>query len=78
MNNKPIKTCRAGSISATIWENKKDEQVYKTVDLCRSYKDKDGNWKTTSLVRVTDLPKVILVANEAYKYLTMDKGESNE
>lgn len=72
----PEKKFTTGAISATVWKNegKSDdgtEREFSTVSLERRYKDKEGNWQSTSSLRVTDLPKVALVANKAFEYLVM-------
>lgn len=70
----PDKKFKAGAVSATIWANAlKDRQgnsfsVY-TVSFERSYKDRDGQWKSTNSLRVNDIPKLQLVASEAYEFL---------
>lgn len=79
--NKPEKKFRASPISATIWTNEiqtKDGEtrLYRTVSLERTYKDKDGAWKSTTSLRVHDLPKAALVLNKAYEYITI-KEESD-
>jgi hypothetical protein len=73
--NTPEKRIRAGVISATIWNNQtvKDGQMieYKTVSFERSFKDKQGNWKTTHSLRAMDIPKAELVLRKAYEYLSL-------
>lgn len=71
---------RFGAINATIWENKfnykgKDIVNY-SVNLSRSYKDKDGNWKETGSLKTNDLPKAIKALDEAYLWLL--KGGKEE
>ena len=66
---KPEKKFRAGGIVATIWKNGEGDKTFFTVNIERNYKDKDGNWKNTNNVMVNDLPKVVLVCQEAYKAL---------
>lgn len=73
---KPEKKFSTGAISATIWKNEGKSRTgenveYKTVNIQRSYQDKDGKWQTTSSMRVNDLPKAILVLNKAYEYLVL-------
>ena len=71
---KPEKKFKAGAVSATVWANEmRDKQgkgflVY-TVAFDRAYMDRDGKWKSTSSLRVNDIPKLQLVAQEAYEYL---------
>ena len=70
--NKPEKKFRAGGIVATIWKNViKDgdrEFEVRSVNLERSYKDKDGEWKNTTSMRSADLPRAILVMQKAYEF----------
>ena len=79
MNNLPEKKFRAGAISATIWNNSTTDKFgnlvsYKTVSFDRRYKDKDGIWQSSNSLRVNDLPKAMIVLNEAYKYLLLKEG----
>ncbi|TAL57814.1 MAG: hypothetical protein EPN86_01295 [Nanoarchaeota archaeon] len=71
----PEKKFKAGAISATVWKNDGQKGSYKSVQLTRSFRDKAEKWKTTSSFRVTDLPKVALVANKAYEYLVINDGK---
>lgn len=80
--NKPNKKFKAGAVSATVWANEmRDKQgksfsVY-TVGFERNYKDRDGNWKSTNSMRVNDIPKLKLVAGEAYEYLLRKATDDN-
>jgi len=74
---------RAGSVSATIWENAGEDSegkptVFKTISIGRSYKDKEGNWQNSNSLRVSDLPKAILVLSKAYEHLTLKNIETEE
>ena len=73
--NKPDKKFVAGSVSATIWKNtsEKDgkEFSYETISIERNFKDKNDEWKTTSTMRINDLPKAEMVLKKAYEYLTL-------
>jgi len=80
VENLPEKKFKAGAISATVWLNKGqgkqgDEMIYKTISVERNYKDKEGNWQTTSSFRINDLPKLAVVSMEAYKYLVYREQE---
>jgi hypothetical protein len=76
----PVKKFRAGAVSATVWDNPgkefdgKEPTTYSTISLERSYKDKDGSWKTTNSLRINDLPKVAVVVNKAYEYLVLNNS----
>jgi hypothetical protein len=76
--NLPLKKFRIGPVAATVWNNhtKDGEGEYKTVSFERSYKDKEGAWKTTSSLRFNDLPKAALVLQKAYEFLAL--GEEAE
>lgn len=70
--NQPLKKFRAGAVSATIWTNtSKDGNEYMTVSFERGYKDKEGDWKTTSSLRLNDLPKAELVLHKAYEFIAL-------
>jgi len=74
-SNTPEKKFRAGAVCATVWKNHgvKDGQIseYSTVTFERSYKDKEGNWQTTTTLRVNDLPKAAVVLQKAYEELVL-------
>ncbi len=74
--NIPEKKFSTGGLSATVWENqgksKTGEEVsFRTVSFQRRYKDKNGDWQSTSTLRINDLPKASLVLQKAYEYLVM-------
>ena len=87
MENKkklPEKKFRAGSVSATIWKNegtnKQNEKYeFNTISIQRNYTDKDGNWKSTNSLRVSDLPKAELVLRKAYEHIMLkEQSPSNK
>ncbi|HIE50319.1 MAG TPA: hypothetical protein EYP85_01050 [Armatimonadetes bacterium] len=73
--NRPKHEFRAGLVQATIWENRAEREgevvTYYRVEIKRSYQDQEGNWQDTHYFRPSDLPRVALVANKAYEYLTL-------
>ncbi len=76
----PDKKFKAGAVSATIWANELKDKMGKpfsiyTVSFERSYKDREGQWKSTNSLRVNDIPKLQLVAAEAYEYLIRKGSE---
>ena len=80
--NLPEKKFRAGAVAATIWANEAvrdgKKVTYRTVSFERSYKDKDNEWKTTSSLRVADIPKAVLVLSKAYEYVALYSEENEE
>ncbi len=80
--NMPEKKFSTGGLTATVWENqgksKTGEEVsFKTVSFQRRYMDKDGEWQSTSTLRLNDLPKASLVLQKAYEYLVMKDMQNN-
>ena len=74
--NQPEKKFSTGALSATVWQNqgksKTGEAVtFRTVTFQRRYKDKEGNWQSTSNLRINDLPRAALVLQKAYEYLVL-------
>lgn len=77
---KPIQVVACGAVKAAIWS---DSRVLNgslvemhSIKIDRSYKDKDSDeWNSTSIFNAEDLPKVALVAIEAYKYLRLRSPE---
>lgn len=79
----PEKAFRAGTVSATIWLNEGQDSEgkktqFRTISFDRSYMDKDGNWQKTNSLRISDLPKGILVLRKAYEYLMLNSMEDDE
>lgn len=65
--NKPLATLRDGAIKATIWTNKNDEgRIRYSIDISRSYTDKDGNWHDTHYFGRNELLRVGRLARKAY------------
>lgn len=80
MNENEIeKKFSTGVISATVWKNKGTdkegkETEFRTISIDRRYQDKNEEWKSTSSMRINDLPKIVLVANKAYEYLVLKEA----
>lgn len=77
--NKPLEKFRAGSVSATIWNNKTEkdgkEIEFLTISVDRYYKTKDKEGNTNSM-RINDLPRLELVCKKAFEYcLTRNSNE---
>ena len=79
--NKPEKKFSCGQISASIWANTKvvtgETVKFYSVTINKAYKEGE-EWKYTNSFNIEDLPKVALVANEAYKYIRLYSPESQE
>ena len=51
MPKQPAQKYKLGLVTATIWEN----DGFYSVDLSRSYKDRDGEWQSTASFQHSDL-----------------------
>ena len=70
----PEKKFVAGSISATVWTNygktRDGEEIsYRSVTLQRKMKNEKGEWESTNIFRLNDVPKAVLVLDKAFEYL---------
>lgn len=76
--SKPEKQLRCGPISASIWAQAKTvngEMVkFYSISIDKTYRD-GGEWKHTKSFAAEDLPKVALVASEAYRYLRLRSSD---
>ncbi|NOZ80857.1 MAG: hypothetical protein GXP63_04235 [DPANN group archaeon] len=79
--SQPEKKFRAGAISVSVWQNQGQSKsgeptFFRTISLQRGYKDKEGNWKNTTSLRVNDLPKAALLMEKAYEHIVLStKGD---
>jgi hypothetical protein len=77
---RPEKSFRVGAVRASVWKNVRHGKDGKTfemraVTLDRTYKDSDGNYKTTNRFAANEIPKAILLLERAYEYLVMGAEE---
>ena len=78
---KPEKKFSCGQVSASIWSKIKtvEGEKVKFNSITINKANKDGkDWKHTNSFNIEDLPKVALVANEAYKYIRLKSTNSDE
>ena len=79
---KPVKRFRCGPIAASIWQDSKVHNnhvvTFYSISIDKAYKDGD-EWKHAKTFAAEDLPKVCIVAKEAYKdlRLTVDQPSEN-
>ena len=69
--------CREKLTINAVTRKDGEQGVFRTVQLDRSYKDKEGNWKNSGSLRTSDLPRAVLVLNKAFEYI-VTKGSSAE
>ena len=66
MSNQPAFKFKIGLITATIWEN----EGFYSVDISRSYKTNEGDWKSTSSYGHNDLLNVAKCAERAENWIS--------
>ena len=76
--NKPEKVFQCGNVQASIWLNERrgneGKSFFYNVRIEKVYKDGE-EWKRTNSFSAWDLPKLQIVAGEAYKYLMLKTRE---
>ena len=65
-NTKPVDEVRIGAVKAAIWRNETDNGSRFNVTFSRSYRDSEGNWKSSSSFRRDDLLVVAKLADQAH------------
>lgn len=86
---RPIQTFRVGGVQAAIWENKAVQPDGKTVSqhsikITRTYlaeKRAPGEanvYKETSSYFPMDLPKIVLVAQKAFEFITLTQRSPSD
>jgi hypothetical protein len=67
--SKPLKKFRIGYITANVWQNKKDDTTFYTVDLQRTYKDDAGEYQNTTSLNHSDLLNAAVVLKRAEEFI---------
>lgn len=72
-SQKPEKVFRLRGLSASIFANtamvEKREITYRKVSLQRSYRDDDGEWKSTNNFGRDDLPTLQLLLQRSWEFI---------
>ncbi len=71
---KPVTTLRCSRIKASIWQNEGMNGPFYNVTVARSYKGQDGVWKNSESFGVTDLEALVVVAQQATRWITERSG----
>ena len=75
----PKRKYSAGSVVASIWQNQaKDGSEFFSVSLDKRYKDADGQWKSSSSFKNSDLPKAMLVLQKSYEFMVLKEDTLSE
>ena len=79
-SQQPIKQFKAAGMKAAIWRNEREEDgrtvVRHSVRISKSYRDRQtGDWKETDYYYANDLPRLVLVAQQAFEYIALKESE---
>jgi len=71
--NPLVQRIRCGNVGLSIFENisqqNGESSLYYTVDVSRSYRDRAGNWQSTSSFSKSQLPQLIYACQRALEFL---------
>lgn len=78
--NAPIEDFSAGTVRAAVWRREAERNgrtvILYSIKVEKQYRDKQtGEWKSTTQFFPEDLPKLMLVAFEAFRYVSLKKSE---
>ena len=65
-NQRPTATVRIGAVKAAIWHNQAGDRTRYNVTFSKSYRDAEGQWKTTHSFGRNDLLVLAKVADQAH------------
>jgi len=75
-NGAPTHRVSAQGITATVWSNPAPNGgQFLTITVDRSYKTKDGDWRTAKSFRLRDLPVVIMELEAVFRQFGMKEKQ---
>lgn len=79
-SSKPDKVFRAGRVSAALWRSESEQDgrtvVTWSTKVQNRYRDRQtGEWKDTDYFFPDDLPRLALVAQQAYECIVLKESE---
>ena len=81
-STKPVKDFRAGNIQASVWRNEVDKNgqtvVRHSVRIQKQFRNDDGDYQETNYFFRDDLPKLILVAQKAFEFISLNESKEAE
>jgi len=75
--NRPIKVYKIGVLTLNLWENVTKEGKFSSFTIDRIYKDREDKWQRTKSLRLSDLLKLKVLVDEAYRDLVLNEKEFN-
>ena len=80
--SKPIKDFRSGNIQASIWRNEVDKDgqtvVRHSVRIQKQFRNDEGDYQETNYYFRDDIPKLILVAQKAFEFISLSESKEAE
>lgn len=74
----PVETLRDGNLKASVWENKRDENVMHSVQFRRSYRDQEGQYRDTDSFSGSDLLRLSKLAERSYEAIRERRSQTRE
>lgn len=79
---RPVRTIRCGNIAASVWRNKANIDgrivVRHSVRFQKRFRKKDGSYEDTPYLYPDDIPKLVVVAQEIFKFICLKEGKPSE
>ena len=72
MNEMPEKRFSARPIALTVWRKEKRNGATREISMSRRFKDKNGCWVATGILRLNDIPKAVMLLQDAYRYIALN------
>ena len=81
-NSKPVKSYKAANIEASVWENFVEQdgetKVRHSVKIQKQFRKSEGNYEKTAYFFRDDLPKLIIVAQKAFEFISLKESKDAE
>lgn len=81
-NEKPVKDFRCGNIQASVWKNEVEKNgqtvVRHSVRIQKQFRKDDGDYQDTNYYFRDDLPKLILVAQKSFEFISLTESKGAE
>jgi len=79
---KPTKEFRAGTIKAAVWKEQREEAGRATVRYSvkiekRYFDEASKEWRNTDYFFANDLPRLRLVAEQAFEFIVLRAGDED-
>mgnify|MGYP001606459517 FL=1 len=72
MESVPEKNFHARPIYVTIWRKETENWVTREISMNRRFKDRNGCWQATGMLRMNDIPKAVMLLQEAYRHIALN------